>query len=130
MAKKDQKNNSKENNKNKKSFFKGFKAELKKVTWLTPKQLANNTIAVIVIVLLTTLIVFALDLTFEAINEHGIEKIKETINVDNDTTENVVSEESEENSTSEQNSEENVTQNETSNNETNTEQQAENTSNE
>ena len=96
----------------------------------TPKQLANNTIAVIVIVLLTTLIVFALDLTFEAINEHGIERIKETINVDNETTENVVSEESEENSTSEQNSEENVTQNETSNNETNTEQQAENTSNE
>ena len=54
MAKKEQ--NSKENTKNKKSFFKSFKAELKKVTWLTPKQLVNNTTAVIVIVLLTAIL--------------------------------------------------------------------------
>ncbi len=60
MAKKE--TNKKEVNKNKKSFSKDFKAELKKVIWPTPKQLVNNTIAVITIVLITTAIVFVLDI--------------------------------------------------------------------
>lgn len=77
MAKKEQ--NSKENTKNKKSFFKSFKAELKKVTWLTPKQLANNTTAVIVIVLLTAIIVFILNVAFEAMNEKGIDQLRKAI---------------------------------------------------
>ena len=42
MAKKEAKANNKENAKNKKSFWKSFKAELKKVTWPTPKQLADR----------------------------------------------------------------------------------------
>ena len=84
MAKKEGKTSNKENTKNKKSFWKSFKAELKKVTWLTPKQLANNTTAVIAIVLLTAVIVFALDITFEAVNNKGINKIKEVIS--NQTT--------------------------------------------
>lgn len=75
----------KENSKNKKSFFKDFKAELKKVNWPTPKQLLNNTIAVITIVIITAVIVFVLDLVFETLNKHGIDKIKEVI-----TTENTV----------------------------------------
>lgn len=82
MAKKDTKSNKKEikkENKNKKSFFKGLKAELKKVSWPTPKQLVNNTVAVITIVLITALIVFVLDFTFEAINKNGIDKIKESV---------------------------------------------------
>lgn len=83
MAKKEKKVTSKENknkdNKNKKSFFKGLKAELKKVIWPTPKQLVNNTIAVITIVLITALIVFVLDLAFESLNKYGIDKIKESI---------------------------------------------------
>ena len=83
MAKKDKKVTNKENNskdnKNKKSFFKGLKAELKKVIWPTPKQLVNNTIAVITIVLITTLIVFVLDLAFESLNKYGIDKIKSSI---------------------------------------------------
>ena len=83
MAKKEKKVTNKENNnkenKNKKSFFKGLKAELKKVIWPTPKQLVNNTVAVITIVLMTTLIVFVLDLAFESLNEYGIDKIKESI---------------------------------------------------
>ena len=45
----------KETNKNKKSFFKSFKTKLKKVVWPTPKQLVNNTAAVIAIVLITAL---------------------------------------------------------------------------
>ena len=53
------------NKKEKKHFFKDFKAELKKVIWPTPKQLVNNTIAVITIVLITAVIVFVLDVVFE-----------------------------------------------------------------
>ena len=47
MAKKEVKNN-----KDKTSFTKSFKAELKKVIWPTPKQLFNNTVAVLAIVLM------------------------------------------------------------------------------
>ena len=82
MAKKETKT-SKENNKNKKSFSKSFKAELKKVIWPTPKQLLNNTVAVITIVLITAAIVFVLDLTFEAINKKGVNKIKEVVSTNN-----------------------------------------------
>ncbi len=102
MAKKEKKVNIKEtnskDNKNKKSFFKGLKAELKKVIWPTPKQLLNNTVAVITIVLITTVIVFVLDLAFESLNKYGIDRIKESIqtieSTDNEssTTENTVNE--------------------------------------
>ena len=76
-----------ENSKNKKSFFKDFKAELKKVVWPTPKQLVNNTVAVITIVLITAVIVFVLDLVFRTLDEKGIDKIREVITT-NETTEN------------------------------------------
>ena len=85
MAKKENKND----NKTKKHFLKDFKAELKKVIWPTPKQLLNNTIAVITIVLITTVIVFVLDLAFESLNKYGVDKIKEsiqTITDENSTT--------------------------------------------
>ena len=108
MAKKDSKTNNKnvkENNKNKKSFFKGFKAELKKVVWPTPKQLVNNTVAVITIVLLTALIVFVLDLAFESMNKYGVDKLKEIIATESEdsqnTTSNDTNTESDENQTSE-----------------------------
>lgn len=76
----------KENSKNKKSFFKDFKAELKKVNWPTPKQLVNNTIAVITIVIITAAIVFVLDVVFETLNKYGVDKIKEVIVTDNSTS--------------------------------------------
>lgn len=136
MAKKDTKSNKKEikkENKNKKSFFKGLKAELKKVSWPTPKQLVNNTVAVITIVLITALIVFVLDFTFEAINKNGIDKIKESVqslnasenatNTTNETdTENVDS--TKEAQSNESNSESNETNNAE---ETNTANNTENT---
>lgn len=86
---KDNSKNSKsaKNEKNKKSFWKDFKAELKKVVWLSPKQLANNTIAVLTIVLLTALIVFVLDLSFEAMNKYGVNQLKKVISTSN-TVEN------------------------------------------
>ena len=62
--------------KNKKHFWKDFKAELKKVIWPSPKQLSSKTFAVIVIVLITAAIVFVLDLAFDLINEKGINKLK------------------------------------------------------
>ena len=73
------KNEEKGNEKNKKSFFKGFKAELKKVSWPTPKQLVNSTIAVITIVLVTAAIVFILDFAFESLNKYGVDRIKSSI---------------------------------------------------
>ena len=102
MAKKEAKANNKENAKNKKSFWKSFKAELKKVTWPTPKQLANNTSAVIAIVVLTAIIVFALNITFEAMNKHGVDKLKELIS--NQTTNETTTDESNNNESSDDNS--------------------------
>ena len=68
--------------KNKKHFFKDFKAELKKVIWPTPKQIVNNTIAVVTIVIITAFIVFALDSFFNFLNEKGIDRLKEIIRGD------------------------------------------------
>ncbi len=74
MAKKEEKNI-----KDKTSFMKSFKAELKKVIWPTPKQLFNNTVAVLTIVIITATIVFILDFAFESMNKYGIDKIKQDI---------------------------------------------------
>ena len=86
------------NSKDKTSFMKSFKAELKKVIWPTPKQLFNNTVAVLVIVVITAIIVFALDFTFESINKYAIDNIKQKIsnsssndeNVSNNVEENII----------------------------------------
>ena len=90
MAKKESKalNKKEKNSKDKKSFFKSFKGELKKVSWPTPKQLVNNTIAVIMIVVVIAVIVFVLDLAFDAVNKYGIDKIKEAVVSTSDETEN------------------------------------------
>ena len=106
MAKKEVKNN-----KDKTSFTKSFKAELKKVIWPTPKQLFNNTVAVLSIVLITAIIVFVLDITFESMNKYGINKVKEMVS--NSTTANETSNETtEENNVEEsENSEANVEEN-------------------
>ena len=76
MAKKE----SKTENKVKKHFFKDFKAELKKVIWPTPKQLVNNTVAVVVIVLITAAIVFVLDAIFDLGNKYGITQLQSIVN--------------------------------------------------
>ena len=122
----------KKETKNKKSFFKDFKAELKKVIWPTPKQLVNNTVAVVVIVIITAVIVFVLDLAFDLFNKYGINKLKSnvrgynTVQIEdehnheheNNTTENTtisentVNENTETNNTVEEN---NTTENQTAN---------------
>ncbi len=74
---KDAKNN--KDVKNKKHFFKDFKAELKKVIWPTPKQIVNNTIAVITIVIIAAVLVFIFDVVFKLINDKGVDSIKSNI---------------------------------------------------
>ena len=114
MAKKESKNE----NKIKKHFFKDFKAELKKVIWPTPKQLVNNTVAVVTIVLITAAIVFVLDAVFDLGNKYGITKLQsiveekfsseeETENTENqqESTGNEESNTTEESSTTEENTE-------------------------
>jgi len=75
----------KKEKKEKKGYFKDFKAELKKVIWPTPKQTVNSTTAVITIVLVTAIIVLCLDLVFETLNAQGINRIKNVISNNNNT---------------------------------------------
>lgn len=117
------KNESKNENKVKKHFFKDFKAELKKVIWPTPKQLVNNTVAVVTIVLITAVIVFILDLGFDMLNKYGISNVQNIVNEkfnseeENTTDENTDNVENQENNedaeedtnTTEQTPEENTT---------------------
>ena len=88
-------------------FMKDFKAELKRVIWPTPKQLFNNTVAVITIVLITAIIVFVLDFAFEKMNEYGIEKLKKVVETTNTVVENEVSNETDTNSSADQNTQAN-----------------------
>jgi len=69
-----------------KHFFKDFKAELKKVIWPTPKQIVKNTVAVITIVLITAVIVFTLDVIFEALNTYGVNNIRKVVKTDDSIT--------------------------------------------
>ncbi len=114
------KNVNKKESKDKKHFFKDFKAELKRVIWPTPKQLVNNTVAVITIVLITAIIVFALDLVFELMNNYGINKIKEAVEASNVQMENTTNNELD-NSNVTNETETNSTENEE--NESNSEEQ-------
>jgi len=73
MAKKE-----KEVKEKKTSYFKAMKSELKKVTWPTPKELINNTVAVISFVIIIALIVFILDTCFNEANK-GVTKLQEKV---------------------------------------------------
>ena len=116
--------NEKDQNKKKGRFFKDKKAELKKVVWPSAKQTSNNTMAVIGFTLAIALIVFVLDVCFDAINKYGVVALQEKITSSysakqNTTTDNTTSTET--NST-----EENQTENATTvevNTTTNTESQ-------
>lgn len=68
-----------------KAFLKELKAELKKVTWPTPKKLINSTSAVITIVLVVALIVFVLDVCFENLNKFGVGGLKSIISSSSET---------------------------------------------
>ena len=135
--------NEKKEKKENKHFFKDFKAELKRVIWPTPKQLVNNTVAVITIVLITAVIVFALDFVFKTVDDYGINKLKEVVGTKNEqsntttsneeanTTNNITNEAGNNTTNNETSNTTNTTKNETSNttNTTNTNATANNTKN-
>lgn len=79
---KDTKNNKVKNEKERKTFLKDFKAELKKVTWPTAKQLAVKTVTVIAVVIIIAAIVFVLDIGFEKGYEFVITKTSNAIQKD------------------------------------------------
>ena len=85
--------------KEKNRYFKEMKTELKKVIWPTPKQLVNNTVAVIAFVLIFAVIVFVLDVCFDSINKNGIlklqEKIQSSVSSSNNTENETVTDNSE-----------------------------------
>ena len=87
MAKKEVKEN-----KQKKHFFKDMKAELKKVIWPTPKQTANNTIAVIAFTLVVALMVFVFDLVFDSIHKYGVTPLQEKVQTSYQASHNSTSE--------------------------------------
>ena len=79
------------NNKEKKetrSFFKDFKAELKKVSWPTAKQLVTKTAAVIAVVLIISAVVFALDFVFDKGYEFITTKASNALNKNENTQSN------------------------------------------
>lgn len=103
---KTEKKNSKVEKKNtkkdsKQGFLKGSKAELKKVIWPKPKQLATDTATVIAIVLIVAAIVIALDFVFLKANEEFIAKPENKIKGNNTTQSQSVDINSEENNNSE-----------------------------
>ena len=119
----------KKENKENKHFFKDFKAELKRVIWPTPKQLVNNTVAVITIVLITAVIVFALDFVFKTVDDYGINKLKEVVGTRNEESNTTTSNEEKNDTT---NNTANEANNTTTNNEVNnstTNNQANNSTN-
>jgi len=115
------------NKKQKGHFFKDMKAELKKVIWPTPKQTANNTLAVIGFTLAIAIVVFVLDICFDAINKNGVvalqEKIKSSYSVSNTTENTSDAESSVEGANNVENSTANSTEVEVETNTTNTESQ-------
>ncbi len=111
------KETNKKQNKEKKHFMKDFKAELKRVIWPTPKQLLNNTVAVITVVIITAAIVFILDFAFESMNKYGIDKLKTMVDSSNTVeSSNVVTiDDSASNTTSEEENTNEATADETTN---------------
>lgn len=61
------------------SFLKGIKAELKKVVWPTKKQLINNTVMVILLVLALAAIVLTFDMIVEFLDIRFWDLIKNRI---------------------------------------------------
>ena len=97
MAKDKKKVNASED-KNKKHFWKDYRAELKKVKWPTAKELFNSTAAVLAIVFIVADIVIILDLAFESLNRlevNGIEKLQNSIVIEENSDNTVTSDENE-----------------------------------
>ena len=62
-----------------KGFFKGVKAELKKVVWPTKKQLLNNTFLVLLLVIVLAAVILGFDLAMEWVDSNIWEFIRTKI---------------------------------------------------
>ena len=51
-----------------KGFFKDMRSELKKVVWPTKKQIVNNTLWVMILVIVVAVVVLGIDLVLEKID--------------------------------------------------------------
>ena len=51
-----------------KGFFKDMRSELKKVVWPTKKQIVNNTLWVMILVIIVAVVVLGVDLVLEKID--------------------------------------------------------------
>ena len=94
----------------KSSFLKESRAELKRVSWPTPKALVNDTATVIGIVLVVAIIVVILDFLFLKFNENVLYKAEQNVRNKATTTQVVEQQnngENQEQTNNEQNSEEN-----------------------
>ena len=111
--------NEKKDTKQKSSYFKEMKAELKKVVWPKPKELVNNTVAVIAFVLIVAIIVFVCDFCFDNLNKYGVTKLQEKVqssfqtnndseNTNQDSNEDTNETSNEDNSSTNNESEENL----------------------
>ena len=89
-------------------FFRDGKAEVKKVVWPTPKELANNTAAVIAFVFIIALIVFICDFCFDNLNKYGITKMQEKVQSSFQTTNDSENNTSEEQNDTSENTDENT----------------------
>ena len=63
MAKKEINSDKKKNN-----FFKDMKSELKKVVWPTKRQVINNTLLVVALVVVVSLVVLGIDLVLKNVD--------------------------------------------------------------
>lgn len=93
---KDKKETKKVDDKNKKRWFKDFKAELKKVNWPTGKELFNNTAVVLMVVIVVSVLIFVLDLAFGALTKFEVKQIEK---FKNETSNSIVENEADENKT-------------------------------
>lgn len=50
-------------------WFRGMKSELKKVVWPTPKQILNNTVVALVVMLVSSVVIWG----FDSIASAGVE---------------------------------------------------------
>ena len=60
-------------------FIGDFFKEVKKVVWPTPKELVNNTVAVIAFVIIIAIIVFVCDFFFYNLNKYAIKNFQEKV---------------------------------------------------
>lgn len=82
-----------ESKKSKKTWFRDFKAELKKVVWPSGKELFSNTAVVIIVVVVVSVLIFVLDLIFGALTKFEVTQIEKFQNkTTNSIVENITAE--------------------------------------